>query len=281
MSIAPANISAMPDDDGPAQFGQIVGDVTGDDTIKNVERLLRSMHGAPIPRSSAPAAPPSYASARDALRESLRAAARTVPLKYRPMRFGGAVERYVIGAKDPRVDAIALTRRWAEQPKELFVLAGGSAAGKSILSAAVLHAQIDAALALTDALPLGKRDRRLVRRGTHCLYMTSVQVTGDDCPVLKRARQASVLAIDDLGGDLTANRPWSRSLVRELILDRHAWGRPTFITTWMDINDLESDAAYGGGVGRRLREAMAAGQFCLLRKPPPRALRQPPGKPPL
>lgn len=79
----------------------------------------------------------------------------------------------------------------------------------------------------------------------------SARMRPDGAGDVAEATAAPLLVLDDLGSE----RDVPSSPVCEVIHERHAHSRPTWITTWMDHKDVR--ARYGDGIARRLFEGAA------------------------
>lgn len=61
---------------------------------------------------------------------------------------------------------------------------------------------------------------------------------------------AAMIVLDDVGSE--GDMPHARAAVADLISERHAWSRPTIVTTWLDAKSVA--ARYGDGIARRMFE---------------------------
>lgn len=113
------------------------------------------------------------------------------------------------------------------------VLAGGSGAGKTSLAVACMRERLVAGARFVSAITLG------TARIQHA--------AGDgEADIVERAIAAPLLLLDDLGEE----RHTATSAVGDVIRERHAAGRATWVTTGLRSRELT--AKYGEGVRRRL-----------------------------
>lgn len=69
-----------------------------------------------------------------------------------------------------------------------------------------------------------------------------------EAPIIAQALDASVLVVDELGGE---DQRYA-SAVAEVLFERHAEAKPTWVTT--GVTPKEISARYGGGIARRVFE---------------------------
>lgn len=165
-----------------------------------------------------------------------------------PQRFAWA------RLEDPRMVKLVGHERIAEArlalAQERVVLAGAPGAGKTSLACAMLRELHDSA-ARDDA------PEALVRRAAGSLFVSAYDLSKararhplgqGEAPLVERAMNATTLVIDDLGSE----RDGFQSAVTEVLYERHAECRVTWVTTWLDVRQAEE--RYGGGIARRLFE---------------------------
>jgi DNA replication protein DnaC len=157
---------------------------------------------------------------RDAVRESLPAAHRDATLEV-------AWLRALVGD-----DAIARARTATTSAQVLLV--GPAGTGKTSLAAAMFQARLEPRACWCSAFELA-RARASAR-------------LGEEAPLVAAALRAPLLVVDELGAE--EHRPGSA--VVEVIYERHAEQRPTWVTTGMTSASLS--ARYGGGILRRVTE---------------------------
>jgi Mrp family chromosome partitioning ATPase len=146
---------------------------------------------------------------------------------------------------------VKLERLPAKPPTERRVVFFGDAGvGKTSLAVALLRALAESAIATTQ---LGRDEdlRAIVRRfhfaSAHRLGTAGVAVNGDP-DAIRTAMRARVLLLDDLGSE----RSIPSNPVPDIIAERHAEDRATWITTGLSATEIVD--RYGGGVARRVLE---------------------------
>jgi DNA replication protein DnaC len=70
--------------------------------------------------------------------------------------------------------------------------------------------------------------------------------------VLQEFMDAEILVLDDLGASRRALTEWQGGAMRDLLIERHLTGVPTFISTNLDLDEIAS--RYGDHVSSRLSE---------------------------
>ena len=122
-------------------------------------------------------------------------------------------------------------------PKSTFFV-GPTGAGKTSLAAAIMHEIAGAKIARTafwiKAVELGR-----IRRDSPL---------GSEPVGIERARKASLLVLDDLGGECNMGI----EVISEVVHHRRDECLPSIFTTWATDDQLK--ARYGEGVGRRIIE---------------------------
>lgn len=156
----------------------------------------------------------------------------------------------IVGSK-----AIALAKSSLSAPRVTFTGLPGS--GKTSLAIAMFRSVLrkDAA-----------SPRKPGAKAEH-LYISSFALAkargnaslGREAPDVERALEAPLVVIDELGHE----DPRYASAVTEVIYERHAQDRPTWITTGVWQKEIAS--RYGGGIARRVFED--AVRFELVRQP--------------
>jgi DNA replication protein DnaC len=155
---------------------------------------------------------------------------------------------------DPRLAKIvgprSLAAAHAAMSSERVALFGAPGSGKTSLACAMLRALHDGATAEGAPEPL-------IRRASRSLFVSAYDLSKararhplgqGEAPLIEAALTASVLVIDDLGSE----RDGFQSAVTEVLYERHAECRTTWVTTWLDV--AQATARYGGGIARRLFE---------------------------
>lgn len=232
-----------------------------------LDRIPRYESSDP-PRS--PSTPPSSdPAARN--RALLIQAWETVPKHFRWARFDS--KRLAQNVQLPQAD-IAAIRALAVDPPSTLLLVGSTGSGKTTLACAFMRQVIDLAAEASEARwsmaktgtddmrgapPWSERSLSRFKRGVHSKFVASYELVraADEAPLgqeprlLRKARRAAMLVLDDLGTDSNHRR---RDVVRDLIHERTAHDRPTVITTYLSIDDIR--AHYGDGIRRRLAEGV-------------------------
>lgn len=131
---------------------------------------------------------------------------------------------------------------------------GPPGAGKTSLAAAMYRA---AARAETSAGALGRY--RWVSAHQLAKARAGHPLGEGEAPLVEAAMRAPLLVLDELGGE----DPRHASAVAEVLYDRHAEQRATWVTT--GVGSKEIAARYGGGIARRIFEGATI--FRLARKP--------------
>lgn len=149
--------------------------------------------------------------------------------------------------------AIALARGSLSAPRVAFV--GDAGSGKTSLAIAMFRAAVmaDAPPPPRDWAPGMSRDERF---GSKHLYVSAFALAkargqapmGREVPLIERALAAPLVLIDELGGE----DPRYASAVTEVIYERHAEGRATWITMGVDAERIAQ--RYGGGIARKALE---------------------------
>jgi DNA replication protein DnaC len=163
-------------------------------------------------------------------RELVEQVDRTIPATYRWANFAAPeLAARVRGSVAAGAAAVAHPR---------VVLVGPSGCGKTSLAVAMMRkrvAVIGERAAFVHAFRLG------VARIQHA--------AGDGEPaIVETAMRVPLLLLDDVGTE----RQTATNAVADVILERHAEGRATWVTTW--LSPREAAEKYGGGVARRIFE---------------------------
>ena len=160
--------------------------------------------------------------------------AKSVPSRYSDAAFAdmALIQRRVHGDEM----AIATTLGVIHEPWVTFV--GPTGAGKTTLAVAALRERV-----------AGVREFWCISLAFRLANARIQHPAGrGECPLVERALRAPYVLIDDIGQESqTANNP-----IAEIIQERDAEDRPTWITTGLSRVDLGN--RYGGGVARRILE---------------------------
>ena len=92
------------------------------------------------------------------------------------------------------------------------------------------------------------RDSFLYASAHELAKARSTSRLGEEPEVVERALRCGLLVVDELGGE---DERYG-SAVSEIIYERHAWQRATWITT--GVNSERLGQRYGGGIVRRISE---------------------------
>lgn len=127
------------------------------------------------------------------------------------------------------------------------VFVGPAGAGKTSLAVAAFRALVEGSYVRTRWDTSRARHRYT---SAHALAKArAMHPLGEgESPLVLAALSAPLLLIDELGGE----DPRYASAVTEVLYERHAEGRPTWVTTGVGPSELAT--RYGGGIARRLFE---------------------------
>jgi DNA replication protein DnaC len=162
--------------------------------------------------------------------------------------------RFTWGLAEPKLAALVGAEVMA-QARMLFgaervVFSGNAGCGKTSLAVAMLRELYESAVR-PDAKPA------LVRRAHGAMFVSAYDLSKararhplgqGEAPLIDAAMRASTLVIDDLGSE----RDGFQSAVTEVLYERHAECRTTWVTTWLD--EVKARERYGDGIARRLFE---------------------------
>jgi DNA replication protein DnaC len=185
----------------------------------------------PIPPPAPDVDEPAGASENEQRRAALSALEKTIPASYRWSRFSAPELR-------PRVPAPALAFAQDAWRHDRVCLMGASRAGKTSLAVAMLrrwasHASRPAAF--VHAYRLGVA--RILHPAGH-----------GEPELVDSAMRAPLVLIDDLGGE----RDHAHSAIPDVLVERHAENRPTWVTTGLTREQLVK--RYGQGIVARVFE---------------------------
>ncbi len=185
----------------------------------------------PIPAPAPGADEPRVASGNEQRRAALFALEKTIPDSYRWARFSASELR-------ERVPAPAFA--WAEDAwqHDRVCLMGASRAGKTSLAVAMLRCWVSHAsrpAAFVHAYRLGVA--RILHPAGH-----------GEPDLVDSAMRAPLVLIDDLGGE----RDHALSALPDVLVERHAENRPTWVTTGLTREQLVK--RYGQGIVARVFE---------------------------
>jgi DNA replication protein DnaC len=167
-----------------------------------------------------------------------------------PESFRGISVRHPLFDRDLypwRADAYR-SAATALQRVPFVVLEGHAGVGKTVIAAALVHSLAERA---TDGEQAAARARGV--RWTTAKAIGDARresKLGTEPPLLAEAKRASFLVVDELGAETEVVD------VREVLFVRHAHGRQTVITTYLDRSQIAQ--RYDAGGARRLLEATHA-----------------------
>lgn len=145
--------------------------------------------------------------------------------------------RAVYDATPVECEALAAVRAFVEDPqKSTLVLAGGVGLRKTG----------SACWALT-------QKPGVFLTADECLRLAASSRVPEDVEAWRRARNAQVLVVDDLGGEFSDDKGWSVKVFNGLLDHRYSSGLKTLITTNLERQRFVSD--YGERVADRIRES--------------------------
>jgi Mrp family chromosome partitioning ATPase len=174
-------------------------------------------------------------------REARRAWERALPVTYQWARL----DHPLLASR------VKLERPPTKPPTDRrVVFFGDPGVGKTSLAVALLRALAESAIATT-SFDRDEDVRAIVRRfhfaSAHRLGTAGIAVH-DDPEAIRTATRARVLLLDDLG----AERSIPSNPIPDVIAERHAEDRTTWITTGLSAKEIVD--RYGGGVARRVLE---------------------------
>jgi DNA replication protein DnaC len=198
------------------------GESAADWFRRNIGEIPPPVHGA---------AEPADAPAKEKRSAAIAALEKTIPASYRWAHFS---------APELRQRAPAAAFAWAEDAwrHDRVCLMGASRAGKTSLAVAMLRRWVSHAsrpAALVHAYRLGVA--RILHPAGH-----------GEPEVVEFAMRAPLVLIDDLGGE----RDHALSALPDLLVERHAENRPTWVTTGLTREQLVK--RYGQGIVARVFE---------------------------
>ena len=207
-----------------------VPDASGRLPGESVEDWFRRTFGPMPPPTPDMDVPDDGAHRRDR-NEALAALERTIPPVYRWSRFSAPELRERVPAA-----AIALGQSLSQEPRVCVM--GICRAGKTSLAVSMLRQWV------------GSSGRRAVFVAAHKLGMARIQhPAGHGEPeIVELALRTPLVLIDDLGFE----RDHVQNAVPEVIFERHAENRPTWVTTGLTREQLVK--RYGLGVVARVFE---------------------------
>lgn len=165
---------------------------------------------------------------RDELAKARAATAATIPEAFRWARFDAP-------ELPQRVTADMIVRARDAVGSRGVVIQGPSGKGKTSIAVCMLRAWVEA-----------QTRPGIFRLATELASARERRQFGREAPEVREAIDAPLLVIDDLGTDA----PHAQSPVIEVVFSRHQRMRPTWVTTWLDLE--ATSARYGDGFARRV-----------------------------
>ena len=221
----PDEVTPPDDDDGPKRLLADEGLRTGEPIPDWFRRVFGEM---PAPMSDMDA--DEHSQFRERRHEALMALARSIPQVYRWASFVAPE----LAERVATPDAIADARRICLSPR--VCLMGPSRVGKTSLAVAMLRRWVS------------EHGRTAEFIAVHRLGFARIQhATGRGEPeIVERAMKAPLALLDDVGSE----RDTGTNPLPDIIFERHAAQRPTWVTTGLTREQLV--ARYGTGTVSRL-----------------------------
>jgi DNA replication protein DnaC len=163
-----------------------------------------------------------------------------------PPAFRGMDARQLV-ARTRMPDAV-LARATEAIARPRVVLVGASGVGKTSLACWMLREVLDAALSSPADLLRRARWARFVDAGRLCRAVREHPLGEGEAAMLSGAIGASICVLDDVGLELQLRMP--SNPVVDVIRERHAAAKPTWVTTFLAPQAFEN--AYGSGTARRV-----------------------------
>lgn len=167
----------------------------------------------------------------------------SIPQRWRWARFGGPKSHELFDRVRADERAIVECRRAAPW-SDGAVLFGPAGAGKTSLAVAMMREVLG-----FSAVSVERRKTARFVAARMVLASRAGELDGRGHEYTDAIR-ASFVVLDDLGAE--ADTPSSRAAVCDLLAERHAWERPTVITTYLDQAAIA--LRYGDGIARRMFE---------------------------
>jgi DNA replication protein DnaC len=221
----PNEVTPPDDDDGPKRLSADEGPRTGEPIPDWFRRVFGEI---PAPTSDMDAA--DHAQFRERRHEALRSLARSIPPVYR----WASLVAPELAERVAMPDAIACARRICLSPR--VCLMGASRVGKTSLAVAMLRRWVS------------EHGRNAEFIAVHRLGFARIQhAAGHGEPeIVERAMKAPLALLDDVGSE----RDTGTNPVPDIVFERHAAQRPTWVTTGLTREQLV--ARYGTGTVSRL-----------------------------
>lgn len=183
----------------------------------------------------------------DAVQEARRRVRSTVPPSYR-WAFQKSLGDPATAARVAILEWVGKVEGWCASP--WVILAGLAGSGKTSLGVAMLRAAFERAVAnVADSYDVERAGRM---RFVHAFRLGVARIqhrAGDgEAEEVRDAMRAPLILLDDVGSE----RDTANNALPDVIFERHAEGRATWMTTGLTVSQLK--ARYGDGIARRMLE---------------------------
>jgi DNA replication protein DnaC len=182
----------------------------------------------------------------EAARQSRQRAMLLAALASIPGAFRDLDARELVARTRMPDSVLAQAREAIVRPR--VVLVGASGVGKTSLACWMLREVFESALSSPPGTLHRARWARFVDAGRLCRAVREHPLGEGEAAMLSSAMGASICVLDDVGLELQLRM--ASNPVVDVIRERHAAGRATWVTTFLAPQAFES--AYGSGTARRV-----------------------------